>query len=174
MIYFQPNFLFETNSLTSIDLSHNNLYDMAKANSSDFGILLRVYRHLQYVYLSYNQLRFIPSDLFVSNPHLCIIDHSHNQLNQVGFDLDRNNELQYLNLTYNKITTLSESSLHTLQRLVIKKPMFTVDIRNNDLRCDACACKVFIEWILKSRDAVITDMNCRSADRNIVTIDDKA
>lgn len=98
--------------LTTLYLNHNRLNEI-------HGKLFRNQKRLQYVDLSWNKLETIPEELFLRTS-LEIFKVTHNRLSEIPVKALNpvQSSLKYLDLSGNRITTISDSQLNQIQLLV--------------------------------------------------------
>ena len=148
-IYFQQNikdaYIFGMEQVTYLDLSDNELL-VPLENEWFYS-----FPQLQYLYLSGNFMNISNSDICRSNKHLKVLDLrrnglntiidfrgcnyleeldvSQNKLTSLSFDLKN---IRFLNASDNKITKLSEKTIHMLKNL--ESPV-TLDLSSNLWDC---------------------------------------
>ncbi|KAK0040642.1 strain BS90 toll-like receptor [Biomphalaria pfeifferi] len=104
--------------LQTISLSHNLL------SSLPFR-MFKGCENVKTIYLSFNLLSHLDDDFFTSSPRLTFIDLSHNKMTAMNNIFRYLNHLKFLQLSYNKITTLLRNQL--------PRSLETLDISNNNI-----------------------------------------
>ncbi|KAL3888315.1 hypothetical protein ACJMK2_000689 [Sinanodonta woodiana] len=107
--YISPNILSMLPSLKIIDLSNNRLMKMQ--DLYEFSNMFSQNNDLEIVYSRYNHLTFVPSDLFLSNSKIQIIDLSENELTYFNINLHKAENLKLINLARNRLRSLPVSFL---------------------------------------------------------------
>lgn len=101
-----------------IDISHANLYSLEYFQT--------VYRNLQVLNASFNQLSVIPSHFYLKMPQIKVFDISHNSLMyDYGQDFSNYHKLTILNLSHNEMSTIYKQ---------LPSNLLELDISNNRLK----------------------------------------
>ena len=115
------------------------------------SLQFRVKKHLKFLDLAGCQLTEIPTKEFAHLQHLQQLNLSNNSLEQfhVGLELHTLEEFLFLNLSDNKLKTVSAAMRMQLDQMTIDRNV-QVDISRNPLEC-TCNDIEFVSWIQKSR-----------------------
>ncbi|KAL3888325.1 hypothetical protein ACJMK2_000695 [Sinanodonta woodiana] len=119
MEYISPNFLSIFPSLKILDLSNNLLLKMQDVE--EFSDIFIQSMDLEIVFLRNNRLTFVPSNLFLFNSKLRIIDLSENELAYFNLNLRRAENLTLINLIRNRLKDLSASMMEQFKSLLWKQ-----------------------------------------------------
>ena len=157
--------------LREIDLS-NNILSRSFLFDITFKLLFRRNSLLEVVYLSNNELTYIPFETFESNLLLSLLDLSGNKFKQITFNVTSLLHLQLLDMRNNSITAFNDNSrkaldtLYRLQRTTNMNRTLEVDLRGNVFSCD-CNSFEFVQWFVNSplfrnKDQYTCEANDRS------------
>ena len=94
-------------------------------------------RDIQFLSFAYNQINFVPQNLFPNLVSLRQLDLSHNHIHDFDFNISRLYSLENLNLESNMISEIPEATREQLIQLAerIAPRVVTVDLSNNQLDC---------------------------------------
>ena len=125
--YLNPNDRILT-KLTKLNLNFNNISIL---HDDQFKQLLE----LEYISMSNNKIKFIGSSIFSKNINIEYINLYVNNIVKFDFKLDVLKLLWFLNLSYNKLSTLKENVF--IDYLVNKNTdRVILRIANNNFKCD--------------------------------------
>ena len=143
--YLASSFLGSITSLEVLNISGNNLYHMESLK--EFKYLLTNFKKLKHLYLSENHLTVIPSKMFTFNINLTMLDLSYNKLTTISFDLKHLKKLLYLDLRNNDIHYIESVDLNNLKMFVAHSfKGLKIQLEHNPLLCK-CETSSFIKWL---------------------------
>ena len=106
---------------------------------------------LQKLHLEQNQIWEIKDDeMFCDLPELLDIYLGDNQLMDISFSLECLRKLRYVDLSYNKIRNLKDSTLNKIDQ-VFSNTSKKIDLRGNPFHCD-CNMIGLYDWMKGGRD----------------------
>ena len=142
-----PDVLKEMHNVTVLLLGNNDL-DYVVANDTE-NLLFRDNKHLKILDLAGCQLTEIPTKEFVHLQHLQQLNLSSNSLEAFHVELHTLNELIFLNLSTNKLKTVSAAMRVQLDQMAADRHV-QVDISRNPFEC-TCSDIEFVLWVQNSR-----------------------
>lgn len=144
-------------------ISNNNLGEVFKNDTN--GDILKHLTSLETLDISHNKIYFLSTDVFRGLGALTHLNLSFNQLTDVDFDIQHMHHLQLVNVSYNRLLTLPQIFMDTVDRLITMTNLM-LDLRGNLLRCD-CSGLTFLKWMnrRKSHFQNITQYECSMADQ---------
>ena len=147
--YISPNTLRQLTTLEEIILHHNQLHVMESYH--EFEGLFVTFIKLKKICLSKNGLVSLPKYIFDQNPNLEYLDLSYNYLTTISFSLRNLNKLVSLDVRNNKLTFLNEYTFASFSSFVQQRfedttVDFNLDIGGNYF---SCSCEGFqlIKWL---------------------------
>ena len=146
IVTIDAKYLNEAN-FTGLNLANNYLGKQIEKAKFHVGSNLR---NLTYLSLSNNWIYNIPMTLFDGCNSLQYLDLSQNELEKVNFNLQSLTELRMLDLSHNRIKTVSQKQMIALGEIArarkgIESPI-VVDLSKNDLWCN-CDNVEFLRWM---------------------------
>ncbi|XP_052075452.1 toll-like receptor 4 [Mytilus californianus] len=117
----------------------NNTYMMTKTS------------RLEFISLSNNSIYNLYSQIFNDQPHLKVIDLSHNFLKHVDFGLLKMVNLEMLNLTNNSIKFFSDNSMKNIDSIIKYNTKIKINLSGNILRC-VCSLLPYLKWMINIRE----------------------
>ena len=139
-----PNVFRGMNALTTLLLSGNRIgYKLFSENA--FVNLTA----LALLDLSHNDIINLPKRIFTSTRNLKTLNLSHNALDKLEFMVDMFKELSVMDLSFNKLSTLSKEAMDGLDDININQNL-KVNLTGNPLAC-TCENKDFIRWLALSK-----------------------
>ncbi|KAK3086921.1 hypothetical protein FSP39_025483 [Pinctada imbricata] len=144
--WFEDSF-FLTSNLTVLDLSYNDLYHYFSTERS--RQLLQKQEYLTNLNLASNRFEHVPSDLFKGLSKLNVLNLTENELTEVDFALNDLTELRVLDLSKNRIRTLTKSKMHDLD-ILSRKTTLSLNLTGNVLLC-SCETLDFLKWMRNKR-----------------------
>ncbi|CAG2244405.1 TLR13 [Mytilus edulis] len=103
---------------------------------------------IEFIDISQNDIKELAPFTFDSQPLLKHIDLSNNKIQDITFNLSSLVKLEFLNLSNNKIKFFDESTIRTINTLVVHTQL-TIDLSQNILQC-TCKTIPFLRWMLES------------------------
>ena len=147
-------------SVKFVNVSHNKLGLLqggCNENPSvrDLTTLLKPLKTLEYIDVSYNFINKTTSDVFDNQVNLIELRVSNNELTSLEINLTHLIHLELLDLSFNKITTLSETARLTLSQLEAHPEFRTtkhiyLNLAGNPLQC-TCSGLGFLSWMANTR-----------------------
>ncbi|XP_052807095.1 toll-like receptor 13 [Mya arenaria] len=134
--------------MVDIDLSNNKLYLMeGRKLKYCFKGTPKIYR----INLSNNRLAKLPVELFSTNHILEYIDLSYNKLSTLSFKISHLLKLKVLDVSFNEIHFFEDSALTRLydfrQSVLVYSEKFTMKLGGNPYVC-SCESKEFLRWMI--------------------------
>ena len=142
-----PDVFKEMSKVTVLLLGNNDLKYVV-ANDTE-NLLFRENKHLKFLDLAVCQLTEIPTKEFAHLQHLQQLNLSSNSLEEFHVELHTLKEFRFLNLSDNKLKTVSAAMRVQLDQMASDRNV-QVDISRNPLEC-TCNDTEFVSWIQKSR-----------------------
>ena len=147
-------------SLRFVNVSHNKLGLLrggCNKNPSvrDLATLLRPLKKLEYLDVSYNFVNKTTNDLFENQVNLIELRVSNNELVTWEPNMTHHIHLELLDLSFNKLTTLSETTRLALNQLEAHPEYRTtkhlsLNLEGNPLQC-TCLHLGFLNWMANTR-----------------------
>ena len=178
--YVDPNMMRPAKMLQDLDISKNRL---GKAFSEgDYAVsVLEILSSLEVLFISENEIFFIPEHSFRSSKLLRILDLSKNNLESITFRTDYLQSLEKFDLRYNNIKFLDTIGLNRLTYVANKLTNFNLssNIETNLLLTGnpfVCLCESieFLKWLsgfnttftceMNSEDVTIANYSIRRAE----------
>ncbi|KAK3587393.1 hypothetical protein CHS0354_028770 [Potamilus streckersoni] len=157
--YLSLNLTSHVTILKWISLTQNNLGVMEKY--AEFVDLFADNLELAYIDLSFNKLSRLPKDFFLNKRKLKTIILSNNLLHSQLFLIEHLSELEYFDISNNKILFMESNSLRTFESMSFEMEsnhshvrQLSVNLTGNIFKCD-CDTKSFIQWILATRVTLV-------------------
>ncbi|XP_052105952.1 toll-like receptor 4 [Mytilus californianus] len=148
-------FTLDIRHITRLILKQNLLGDFLSTKSyfekksyGDFSLI-------KFIDISQNDIKELAPFTFDSQPLLKHIDLSNNEIQDITFNLSSLVELEFLNLSYNKIKFFNERTMRTINILVAHKQL-TIDLSQNLLQC-TCKTIPFLRWMIE-RNVLFVDL----------------
>ncbi|XP_063431538.1 toll-like receptor 4 [Mytilus trossulus] len=125
---------------------------------------------LKAIYLSDNGIDRLIVSIFHGHPQLEIIDLSRNALIDINFDLAQLQNLRLLDLSSNRISSLSPMSINVINE-IFKKSDLKINLSNNVLQC-SCETYQFLKWMAENSNHFMPSNNykCRFSNSSILEI----
>lgn len=102
---------------------------------------------LMKLHLEQNEIRkFKDSRIFCDLPQLMDIHLGNNLLEHIDFSIACLHHLRFIDLEYNKISTLSQTDLIAMDEVTERNQTFMIDLSHNPLNCD-CNVRDFFSWL---------------------------
>ena len=133
--------------LQHLDVSHNMITLREKRTLS----LQELVKAIEVLNLSHNHISHIDINTFAGLEELRHLDLSNNLIYEFDINLSSSKSLTYLDLSSNKINSLSLSTINQLNKIAMVTDNHTlkVDLRGNSLTC-TCATKDFVAWVIEN------------------------
>ena len=140
-------------------------------NTNFIGLVLKkhegIFRNrtnLRILDMSFNVISMLPSNVLEQQVHLERLNLSTNGLTGFEINMRHMNNLTYLNLAANSLSTLPLKIRNYIEERMNKNVM-TVDMSDNPIKC-TCDNKDFVNWLGKHRDGFIGFQNYTFLDKN--------
>ncbi|KAK6964458.1 TLR cluster1 member 30 [Biomphalaria glabrata] len=101
---------------------------------------------LQELDISSNSLNYLSQNTFSYNNRLMWLNMSGNQFKDIPFDLTNTPELQFLDIRFNSLTTIDETTAQQMDHLVTKSGKLEILLEGNVLSC-SCSDLSFMRWM---------------------------
>lgn len=171
--YVTPYFFDGFPSLTFLNISNNNLGSVFSSVNETAAVVLKSLLRLEILDMSYNRITSLHDKTFFNMTNLEGLNISDNMLSEWSVDLSTSRCLNYINLSGNKIKTLSPTTRDYLDSLTSEKcnegKNVTVDLSQNSVMC-TCDDLPFLKWVNITK--VIVEMRktdeCRVNGKQIV------
>lgn len=127
--------------------------------------------HLQKIHLEQNEIvDFKDKRAFCDLPKLMHLYLGNNLLSHVNFELSCLQNLQFLDLEGNRISSFSDIDLQSLDSLPSLDRKFTIDISDNPFICD-CGINNFYSWLSKTKVDVRNreHLTCRDSNSSLIS-----
>ncbi len=147
-------------NLRFFNLSHNALVD----SGSDFWDSFSRLRHLEDINMSHNKLRRINPLAFKHCTHLKLINLANNELIDIDLHKDSLKVLEYLDLSGNRLISLSDTFMLKLDEMV-RVPLLRLDLQREMFICN-CDSLSFLRWTRKKHVELVSKerLTCSSGD----------
>ena len=132
-------------------LSGNKLAAQMEADVN--GITFKDWVHLGSLNLANNGIKRLSSGVFSHLSNVNVLNLSQNSLRQIDFEFSHIKMLQMLDLSYNLLTTLQESTLQRFSALM-KTSNLTISLLGNPLQC-SCETYYFLKWVKDHREQLV-------------------
>lgn len=142
--------------LKHLDVSMNLLNKMS---AREFETMLWYMPLLRIFNCSYNYLIGIPKETFRFSKHLEVIDISNNYIEHINLDLTHLTELILLDVSNNRIHTLSHFTIDMFSYMFTLNSQFKVKLEGNTFDC-SCHSKRFIIWLINNKGLMNTTFTC--------------
>ncbi|CAG2227585.1 toll-like receptor 4 [Mytilus edulis] len=123
----------------------NNLLGFVLPKDVD-GEILRDVKKLEEIDLSLNRIQQLPWMFFKQQRLLRKLTISNNMLENITFDLSHMDHLMYLDISKNRLSSLSQSFRDQLQEKFKQNEELKVDISGNNFQC-ICDNVHFVQWV---------------------------
>ena len=129
--------------LESLNVSHNFI-TLDRVSGDMFNTVKRLD-------LSFNTIRKIPTELFVTSHNLTGLYLSHNLLTDLDIRFSPQAPLEYLDVSYNFLTRLLDGTMKMLNNIAENNPntQLMINLAGNNLLC-VCRTYSFLKWLLDS------------------------
>ncbi|XP_071169253.1 toll-like receptor 4 [Mytilus edulis] len=175
-------------TLMYLDLS-NNIFDalvismpnliFLNLTGNKLGNFLQRYRYcrsntritkLRAIYLSDNAIDRLIVSIFHGHHQLEVIDLSRNALTEINFDLAHLHNLKMLDLSGNRISSLSPMSIKSINE-IFKKSDLKINLSKNVLQC-SCDTYQFLTWMAENSNHFVpsNDYRCKFSNGSILEI----
>ncbi|XP_062595862.1 toll-like receptor 4 [Saccostrea cucullata] len=174
--YISDYFFDFWNSIETLQLSKNKLGN-SLARDID-GRIFKKLTNLTHLDLSNNEVESLSENVFQSLSAISKLDLSFNLIDNLLFKFGHMKSLKVLNLTNNRLASLSETTRRTLDDITNGRNYpLTLDLRNNPLLCN-CDTKASIKWMFlqqkKNIDLLSFEtFNCFTEDKRIFSFKDR-
>nr|AGI05199.1 toll-like receptor W precursor [Mytilus galloprovincialis] len=138
------NFFLRVPNLKNLYVQ-NNLLGFVLPKDTD-GAILRYVKKLQVINLAYNRIQRLPWKFFKQQRLLRKLNISNNMLNNITFDISHMDHLMYLDISKNRLSSLSQSFRDQLQEKFKQNEKLKVDISGNNFQC-ICDNVDFVQWV---------------------------
>ena len=134
-------------------------------------VLFRPLTRLKLLDLSGNNLRSLCDDTFKYNALIESVYLANNHFISIPFDISFLPNLKYIDLSFNAITKLGETSLSVLDRHSKTVTEFILNLSGNDITC-GCSSIYFMKWLFSSNVNVLKkiEFDCKAETGQLVTI----
>ncbi|CAC5398533.1 unnamed protein product [Mytilus coruscus] len=159
LVFSMPNLIF-------LNLNRNELGNFLQRNRYCHSNITK----LKTIYLSDNAIDRLIFSIFHGHPQLEVIDLSRNTLTDITFDLAHLQNLKLLDLSFNRISTLSPMAIKSINE-IFKKSNLKINLSNNMLQC-SCETYQFLTWMAENSDHFIpsNEYRCRFLNGSILEI----
>ncbi|KAH3750962.1 hypothetical protein DPMN_185502 [Dreissena polymorpha] len=157
--FISPLFLSPSFNLKYLDLSSNQLHKMQEHYEDMFELLIQNNTKLNVLKLNRNGIARIPSNMFLTNTELEVLDLSDNNLSSLDFNIGRLTNLKVLNLSYNAISYIDAQTRDTMEQLAAatNSHKLRIDLSNMPYICSCDDNHMeTIQWIHRNLDTFIT------------------
>ena len=135
-----PKFMHSFVNLRYFNLSHNAL----GVSGSDFRDTFSRLRSLEDINLSHNKLRRTHPLAFEHCARLKLLNLANNELTHIDIYMNSLRDLEYINLSDNRLMTLSDTFMSRLDERVHVRPL-VVDLQREMFTCN-CDSLSFVRW----------------------------
>ena len=145
--------------LTLLNFSHNDLSRDLEEDKG--GEIFKTFIRLEVLDISFNKISSLPRLLLKNSRNLMYINASNNRMSTWMVDISHMFNLTFLDLSENKLSTLSIHTCKAIQRSI----NMTIDLSGNALAC-TCENQQFLNWIQKNKHHFqnIEHYTCNSKD----------
>ena len=167
-------------SLRFFNVSHNwlgLLQGGCNKNPSvkDLATLLRPLKHLMHLDISYNFIKETVNDFFENQVNLTEIRASNNEFTSWKPNMTHLKQLELLDLSFNKLTTLSKATTVALTQLEANHIFRTtkhisLNLEGNPLQCN-CLTLGFLNWMANTNLTLVNLANYRCTYSNTEEVD---
>ncbi|CAC5412712.1 unnamed protein product [Mytilus coruscus] len=160
------NFFEYGSNLTTL-LIQNNLLGFVLPIDTNGEILAKLTK-LKLLNLADNRIPSLPTTIFYSQTEIRMLNLSGNMLENVKFKIDHMTKLSYLDLSYNRLSTLGASFTRQLDILSNNVPNIAVNLLGNPIKC-SCESIEFIKWYTSTNVHVLNNLHqeCQSLQINL-------
>ena len=138
-------------TMKELVLSGNKLAAQMEADIN--GITFRDFVHLGRLNLANNGIKKLPPGVFSQLSNMNVLNLSQNSLRQIDFEFGHMKMLEMLDLSYNLLTSLPESTLQRFSAL-IETSNLTTSLLGNPLQC-SCETYYFLKWMKQHRKHLV-------------------
>ena len=135
-----PKFMHSFVNLRYFNLSHNAL----GVSGSDFRDIFSRLRSLEDINLSHNKLRRISPVAFEHCARLKLLNLANNELTHIDIYMNSLRDLEFIDLSDNRLMTLSDAFMSRLNERVHVRPL-VVDLQREMFTCN-CDSLSFVRW----------------------------
>ncbi|XP_052075459.1 toll-like receptor 4 [Mytilus californianus] len=159
------NFFEYGSNLTTL-LIQNNLLGFVLPTDTNGEILAKLTK-LKLLNLADNRIPSLPTTIFYSQTEIRMLNLSRNMLENEIFKIDHMTKLSYLDLSYNRLSTLCASFTRQLDILSNNVPNIAVNLLGNPIKC-SCESIEFIKWYTSTNVHVLNNLHqeCQSLQIN--------
>ena len=125
------------------------------------------YRNLSELNLARNQIKTLPSGVFIKVPHLKMLNLSGNSLQLIAFNYSHFDRLEVLDLSSNLLTQLDAINQMRLTKLIQMCHNLSISIIGNPLQC-SCNSLDFLKWLKRSKSNVANYENTSCLYDNVI------
>ena len=117
------------------------------------GITFKYFGNLSGLNLANNGIKRLPPGVFSQLQNISALNLSQNSLIQIDFKFSHMKMLRMLDLSYNLLTSLQESTLQRLSALM-EMSNLAISLLGNPLQC-SCETYHFLKWIIQHRKQLV-------------------
>ena len=132
-------------------LSGNRLAAQMEADIN--GITFKHFGNLSGLSLANNGIKILPPGVFSKLQNISALNLSQNSLRQIDFEFSHMKMLRKLDLSYNLLTSVQESTLQRLSALM-ETSNLAISLLGNPLQC-SCETYYFLKWITQHRKQLV-------------------
>lgn len=142
--YVHPQFMKQSVSYVStLYLGRNNLGSQLAVDNN--GTVFQYFTELVKLGLSSNNIKSLPSKVFVNQSKIKYLSLRDNSLRLLEFNIAHMANLSFIDLSANLLDQLDDSTRSRMDQLASKN-MFNVDLTDNPLQC-SCETLPFLKWV---------------------------
>ncbi|KAH3825320.1 hypothetical protein DPMN_127194 [Dreissena polymorpha] len=156
--FISPKFLSQSKNLQYLDLSSNHLHKMQEYYEDQFEILITNTTKLKELRLNKNNIARIPFNMFLTNTELEFLDLSQNKISSLNFNIGQLTHLKVLNLSHNAITFIAAQTRDMMEQLAsdTNSHKILIDLSNMPFICSCDNDHIeTIQWIYQNLDTFI-------------------
>lgn len=145
--YVSKVFFMSTPNLQILHVANNLLGFVLPED--DNGEILQYLNKLEEINLAYNRIPSLPYTFFKSQVLLKKISLSGNMLDEISFKISHMIHLRHLDLSYNRLSSLSKDIRDHLDKMVHPNIKLVLDLTGNPLKC-TCETIGFVKWMFQT------------------------